>query len=307
MDKWCVIVNPKAAAWKTRKEWPKISRILNSQGIDYVPFITQHKGHGIYLATQAIEKGFDSFIAIGGDGTVNEIVNAIMDHASDSLQMRIGMIPTGTGNDWEKSVGIPNDYVKACDVIKQGRTLVQDVGIVKYYEGNEKKKRYFVNVAGLGFDAVVTKKANDLSERPRGTFSYLLSLFTCLMKNKSLPVEVGLDGEKEKHLMFSMAVGIGKYNGGGMMQIPHAMIDDGILSVTLVNNISKLDIILHIKMLYNGTVTQHPKIDTYNVKSMTLRSLKEDRHVYLEVDGESLGHDPFEFDIIKRKLNVVVI
>ncbi len=306
MDRWCAIVNPKAAAWKSKKEWPKISRVLDSKGIDYVALITQHKGHGIELTKQAIKKGFDSFIAVGGDGTLNEVANAVMDYASDVAKVRLAMISVGTGNDWEKTIGIPNDYTRACDLIKEGKVLTQDVGIVKYYEGTEVKKRYFVNVAGVGFDAVVTKKANDMSDRPRGTFSYLFSLFLCLMKYKSTPVEIGIENNKEKHLMFSMAVGIGKYNGGGMMQVPHAVIDDGLLSVTLINHTSKFDILRHIKMLYNGTVTQHPRVDTYNTHSLTLKSLEENRHIYLEVDGEFLGHDPFEFGIIPNKLNIVV-
>jgi len=303
-DRWFLIINPVASKGKGLKEWPKIEEKLKESGINFEYAFTKYRGHSEEIFKDASERGYRKFVAIGGDGTANELCNAIM-NTNNPRDYLLTMIPVGTGNDWGKSVGISND-LEMVENLRNGRIVTQDVGKVTFRdsEGIE-QSRYFLNVAGMGFDAIVTNRANKFGKIIRGTISYLLPLLLTIITYRSKKVEIICDEHHKICKLFTIAVGIGKFNGGGMQLLPNASYNDGFFDVTVVRNISNLRVLLNVGLVYNGKILRHPKVDGYRAKKVRVKDLGEGK-IPLEVDGEFLGYSPFEFEIIENTLNVLV-
>lgn len=175
-----VIVNPAAGAGKTVKKWPHIKQEFEQLGVDFDYELTQAPGHGIELANSAVDKGYEVVVSVGGDGTLNEIVNGLH-HAGGLEHVAIAIVNTGTGADYIRTLGIPRQYKQACRRVAspQGKITV-DLGIAEYTNKGKPAKRLFVNFAGLGFDAEIvratTEKFKALGDMP----SYLMGLLTTL-------------------------------------------------------------------------------------------------------------------------------
>ncbi|MFZ4400474.1 MAG: diacylglycerol/lipid kinase family protein [Bacteroidales bacterium] len=304
-NNWMIIVNPNAGSRKAGKDWEKIKFIIDKTGITYEIMLTKAVNHAIEITKIAIDKGFRNFIAIGGDGTLNEIVNGIFSQSKvDPSTFKIGIIPIGTGNDWCRMFNIPFDYKKAIEIIIEGTTFIQDIGKVIYHKNNEIKERFFINVTGIGYDAMVAEKTNAQKAKGKGgKFSYFLNIFTSLFYYKDKKISITTESKNIKTVLFSMNVGICKYNGGGMMQLPNAIADDGLLDITIIQKISKIDLISNIKKLYDGNITNHPKVISFQATNININS---DHKIYIEADGESLGHSPFTFSILPKSLQVIV-
>jgi YegS/Rv2252/BmrU family lipid kinase len=305
-SKWFVIVNPNAGSRKGAKDWPKISRLILDAGLDHEVALTEHRGHAIDLTLECVKQGYRKIAVVGGDGTLNEVLNGIfLQQESEPGEFLIGMIPVGTGNDWGRSFRIPFDYKKAIALLKQEKTFTQDVGKVTYYYKDQARIRYFMNVAGLGYDALVAKKTNILKEKGKGgPLTYLYFVFASLFQYKFMEAVIEVDGEIVfRGEIFSMNVGICKYNGGGMMQVPFAVPDDGLMDVTLIKKAPKYVVIQHARKLYDGSLVNLPIVKTFRGKLIRIRST--DR-IYLETDGESLGHTPFTFEIIPLGIRTIV-
>ena len=305
--KWFVVVNPNAGSRTIKHDWPKIKMLLSDAGFEFGFVFTDGPLHAIELVKEAILNGERNFIAVGGDGTFNEVANGIFsqnDVNQDDLML--AAIPVGTGNDWGRMFGIPVDYKQAIEIITKGNTFVQDVGKVIYYDNDTSKTRYFVNVAGMGFDALVAKKTNKQKETGKkgGALSYFVNLLTSLFEYKPKQIQLEVDGESWDFNTFSMTVGICRFNGGGMMQSPNAIPDDGLLDVTVIKKIGMGALAIQLKNLYNGTFIRHPKVFTSRGSRVKVDPLKS--NFSLEADGESLGHGPFEFSILTRVLRVII-
>jgi diacylglycerol kinase (ATP) len=300
-EKFLIIVNPHAGKEKGRKDWPLIKSYLVKADISYDFIFTEKKCHAIELSEEAVSKGYQTIIAVGGDGTLNEVANGIL--KSRNADVVIGIIPVGSGNDWCRMFGIPADYEKAVRIIKNRNIFVQDAGIVKCVNGNESIERFFVNVAGLGFDAKVVQKTNKQKDKGRGgKMLYLLNLFTSLFSKNDVPAEITIDHKKISTLLFSMNVGICKYSGGGMMQVPNAVADDGLFDITVINKIGRFDVIRNVKNLYDGSFIKHKKVDTYRCREV---SVNANTSVSVEIDGETLGCIPAEFSILPKALKII--
>lgn len=321
--KWLMIVNPNAGVKKGTKDWPKILRILREEKVDFDVQTTARKGHAIEIATEAIAGGYRNICVVGGDGTLNEVLNGLFltpgftlgvypgvdpadvtKSALTTTGVTLGMIPVGTGNDWCRMFKIPFDYLKAVNVLKQKKTFLQDAGKVTYYHKEDKMTRYFMNVAGMGYDALVAKKTNILKEKGLGgPLTYMYFVFASLFQYKFIDAVIEVDGKPAfKGEIFSMNVGICKYNGGGMMQVPDAIPDDGLLDVTLIKKTSKWMVVRYARKLFDGTLVDLPIVVTYKGENIRIRSTGK---LFLETDGESLGHTPFTFEIIPRCIRIV--
>jgi YegS/Rv2252/BmrU family lipid kinase len=301
---WSVIVNPNAGCRKGSRDWKKIESLLSSCGLLFQAQFTGARHDAIRMTREAIEKGYRKFIVVGGDGTMNEVVNGcFLQTACPTTDITLAIITVGTGNDWGRLFGIPHDYSQAIRIIKNGHLHLQDAGIVNYFNGTSKGKRYFINIAGLGFDAVVVKRTNLQKDRGRsGKAIYLWNMLRSLFLYKHTQVEVNIDGTIIRNRVFTISLGIGKYSGGGMMQTPNAITDDGLFDITLVKDMRKGEVIMNLKMLYNGTIYNHPKISGYTGRHILVDS---DPLIHVEADGESLGHSPIEFEIIPKSIHVV--
>ena len=301
---WIAIVNMAAGGGRTKKDWPLIAQILQREGIRYEPNFTDRRLHASIIARNKIKEGYSKIIVVGGDGTMNEVINGVFAQKRIlTTEVMLGMISVGTGNDWAKTFNIPSDYEGAVRTIMEQKTFIQDAGLVNYRKNGKEWKRYFINIAGMGFGARVVERANRSKEKGKsGPLLYFYNIFYSLIQYRSKKAVIEIDGTSYNRKIFSLNVGIGKYNGGGMIQVPHAIADDGLYSITLIKKIGKLNVIANMKKLYNGTITQHSKVETYMARSVQIDG---SALLKVETDGESLGHGPVSFKIIPRSVTVI--
>ena len=189
-----LIVNPIAGAGKTAKKWPQIMRLLQGIGLRFEHDLTEAPGHARELAKSAAKKGYELVVSVGGDGTINEVVNGLYD-AGNIADVMLGIIGTGTGHDYIRTIGIPWAYQEACQCLKSPKKFVVDVGVIEYFVDGQMVKRLFVNFAGLGFDAEIVKATTQKYKTLNSTVSYLTGLFTALLFYRNKQVTITLDGE----------------------------------------------------------------------------------------------------------------
>jgi diacylglycerol kinase (ATP) len=306
-NQWLVIVNPNAGKRRGEKDWTEISGLLTEAGFEFITEFTKHRDHAIYLTQDYIRQGFRKIIVVGGDGTLNEVVNGIfLQEEVKTTDIMVGMIMVGNGNDWGKMYNLKTDYRKAVKILKKQRLFVQDTGMVKYYKGEQELKRYFVNIAGMGYDALVVKMTNRTKEKGGGgAMVYLVNLLKGLFSYHHSYLDIEIDGKSVyKGRVFSMSVGICKYNGGGMMQLPFAVPDDGLFDLTIFKDVNKMTVVKHIKKLYSGTFTSLPFVQIHQGEKISIVST-DGSPSYLETDGESLGHTPFTFQILPKTIKII--
>lgn len=306
MKNWYLIANPISGGNRCKRELPEIIRLLNLHGVPFTKSLTKKRRHATHLALKAIEKGYRKIICAGGDGTANEIVNGIMSQKIvDPAEITIAVIPLGTGNDWGLSAGFTKDRKAMIKTIKKGETIIQDVCKASFLgdDGNI-HERYFMNVAGAGYDAEVLFKTERMKESGRhGKWLYSLNIFTSLFTFKPVITTITIDGKEvinEKAL--SINIGIGKYNGGGMMQVPHAEIDGGNLALTFIGDVGRLGIIRHSGKLKSGEVGKINKVQLLKGHKISMTSEKP---ILFEADGEALGTTPLTFEVVPKTLKVV--
>jgi len=300
-----IILNPRAGNNNGTRVWNVIEHKFLEAKINFKLVQSDYKNHSESIARDFVNSGIKRIIIIGGDGTLNEVVNGIFScSSSDYENVSIGMIPVGTGNDWCRSLKIPEDPAQATNLLIAGKTILHDVGTITSTIDSEKEHRYFINVAGIGFDANVAHGVNvDKDNDKRGRILYIKNLLSSLLKSKASKYRIVIDDNIYDKNICSMCVGIGKYNGGGMKQLPDAIVDDGLFDITMIENISKFSIIMNIKNLFDGSFINHHKVSTSKAKKVIIET---ETPVLSETDGESCGQSPFEFNILPRALKVIV-
>lgn len=298
-----VIVNPAAGANSTYRKWPGIRNCLKKSGLSFDFRFTEGRGHGIELARSAAGDGYRYLVAVGGDGTVHEIANGIMQTPGAS-QTSLGIVCTGTGSDLSRSIGIPSDYSLACSSLTGKRRMTVDMGLVEYREKGETKQRYFINSAGIGIDAKVVESTEKLPKYFGGTIPYLVGLVRTFIGYRNKPVRFRI-GEKasEKARIMSMVVANGRYFGGGMQVAPLAKLDDSLLDIIIIGDFSKLELIKNLSKVYKGTHLTLPKIRLEKSTKLTIDSSQK---FLLHADGELLGEGPVTFGILPGALTLVV-
>lgn len=305
-DKWYVIVNPVAGFGRGLEDLPHITKLIRENEIPHELVFSQHKYHVTELTVQAVNEGYRRIIVIGGDGTLHEVVNGLfIQKAAPVEDVTVAVIPVGTGNDWIRMYGIPTHYSEAIRAIREGHTFLQDVGEVHYEESQYQQVRYMANVAGAGFDPTVTKLYEHYKAMGRrGRHLYAEGSVRSFFRYKSTGVKVWIDGELvHKDLLFSAAIGIGKYNGGGTQQLPLAIADDGLFDITLYRPMHWWQILFRLRRLFNGDIYSIGHVKHYRGSHIRIESTPD---IMVEVDGELLGGTPLEFEMHHRCVRVVV-
>ncbi|MBA7658483.1 Diacylglycerol kinase [subsurface metagenome] len=297
-----VIVNPVAGAYSTRRKWSLINQRLRDAGLLFDYQYTEGVGHAIELAQAATSDGYQFLVAVGGDGTVNEVANGILS-STNAERATLGVVSTGTGSDFVRSLGVPRDYASACSSLTSWRRLLIDVGVVEYRRAGKSERRFFINAAGVGFDAEVVKTTERLPKYFGGTIPYLGGLLRSLFgyKNKSVALRVG-DRLETKRIL-SIVVANGCYFGGGMRVTPQAEFDDSLLDVMIVGDIGKLELLKTLPRVYKGTHITHPKVSMEKTTDITIESSER---VLVHADGELLGETPASFWLMPSALSIVV-
>jgi len=297
-----VIVNPVAGAYSTRRKWPLISKLLKRIGLSFDFEYTEGVGHAIELARAAASDGYRYLVAVGGDGTVNEVANGIL-YSTHAAKTALGVVSTGTGSDFVRSAGIPRDYATACSALTSSRRLSIDVGVVEYQSEGQTLQRFFVNAAGAGFDAAVVKETERLPKFFGGTIPYVAGLLRTLFSYKNKPVEVKIGDEVESGRVLSVVVANGGYLGGGMHIVPGAELGDSLLDVAIIGDMGKFELLKELPKVYKGTHVNHPK---FKMKKATHVTVESPEPMLVYADGELLGECPASFWVVPAALSLVV-
>lgn len=305
LAEWYVVVNPASGTGRGSRDWPQIRSLLETHLPSFEFDFTQRKYHAVELTVGAIRKGYRRIICVGGDGTHNEVVNGVfIQDVVATTDITLGFIGVGTGNDWAKTYMLPTGYHESVMAIKECSTFVQDVGRIDFFESRLPQQRYIANMAGVGFGAEVALKVNKLKEKgQKGKFLYLCSIVKTLFTYKPSVANVRFDELSYEGEVFNLTLGIGKYNGGGVMQAPEADPGDGLFDITFIKKISRLSLLTNMSKLYNGNILKHPQVLSYQSAVVEVSSASD---FNLEVDGESLGTSPFTFSIVPKCIKVVV-
>ena len=298
-----VIVNPAAGAGKTAKKWPQIMSLLKSIGLDFEHEVTEAPGHAIELAKSAAKKGYELVVSVGGDGTINEIVNGL--HDADSLNnVMVGIVNTGTGADYIRTLGIPRGYKEACQRLAspKGKRIV-DLGVVEYMNKGQMEKKLFVNFAGLGFDAEVVKATTQQFKSLGSLPSYLMGLLTTLMFYENKDISIIVDGEVGERKICTVLMNNGRYGGGGMLAAPDADLADGLFDVLIIDDLTKPDLLRSLPRIYKGTHLTHPKVTMKRAREVEIRPTQR---MAVQADGELFGESPARFYVLPAALNIII-
>jgi diacylglycerol kinase family enzyme len=326
-DIWYAVVNIFAASKKAVGKWNIAEQKLREDGIDYVAEATGHHGNARTLTRDACVKGYRKFIAVGGDGTVHDVLEGIMlylekvGEESALSDFTLAVIPVGSGNDWIKTAGVPNDVVKAASLFRTGRVSRQDVVKVSLLDPEtfpqEKvlKASFMANVGGVGLDAMVCKMVNAEKRRgKRGKRLYVSALLYHIIHRVPAFARVICDGEQVfAGAYLSMAFGIGRYSGGGMRQTPAAVMDDGLLDMTIIPDLPIMKIAVEAPKLFTGKFLTVSELVTSRSRSIIVVPYDESlpcAHVCggpVEVDGEVVGNAPVKFEVLPSQLKVLTL
>jgi len=297
-----IIVNPVAGAGRTAREWPRIMNLFKGQGLNFEHDITEAPGHAVELARDATKNGYETVISVGGDGTINEIVNGLY-IAGGNKDIVLGIVCTGTGGDYARTVGISRRYEEACMRIFQPKRITVDLGVVEYANNGNKMERIFVNFAGIGFDAEIVRRTTRNFKALGSTVSYLLGVFSTLVAYRNREVKLIIDGEEMEREVCSVIANNGRYGGGGMFTAPDADLTDGLLDLLIIGDIGKADLIRSLPRLYKGTHLTHPKVTMKKAREIEIKSTYP---LNLQADGELLGELPARFRVLPSALNIIV-
>lgn len=306
-SKTTVIVNPQAQHGTVRKKWPKISSLLQSQWGHFETKMTKKQGDGTCLTQQAIAEGSDCIVAVGGDGTINEVVNGFFKNGNPTTTARLGIIPMGTGDDFRKTANIPSDIKQAAHIIQQGKTQPIDIGKLEFTSVcNQKKTTMFVNVASFGLSGLVVKCANKSSKRLGGKLTFFLATLRSGITYKNQHVQLTWDdGQQEDKLIHTVAVANGNFFGGGMNIAPDADVSDGLFDVVSLGNLSFLEFMSLIPLVYQGTHIQKQPITCKKTRSINVTSRTSEK-ILIEADGETIGKLPATFSMIPHAIQLCV-
>jgi YegS/Rv2252/BmrU family lipid kinase len=298
-----VIVNPQARGGTAGKMWPIINKLLQNTGIAFDHDLIQEAGQGIELARKAVEKGYNLVIAVGGDGTVNEVVNGLVDENGKG-RATLGIIGAGTQNDIAHMLNIPWDYIRACQLFEGFKKATIDLGAVEYTFHNQKARRYYMNTAGVGFvaDVIESSTANFKLKAIGGGVPYAIGLMPRILSLSNKDLMISIDGETRKERDFSLIVNNGRYLGGGRV-FPNATPYDGLLDVAILGDMSKVEALLNFPFFYTGTSTNLPKVKMQKARTITVDSIQK---LPLQIDGELIGETPATFWVVPSALQVAV-
>ena len=307
-----VIVNPKSAAGSTESRWTQIASDLRAHFGAFQVAFTKKQGDGVELAKRGAATGRKFIIACGGDGTINEVANGILESGKD---IELGILPSGTGGDFRRTLNIANAAREAAKGLREGVTKTIDVGKVTFLNyQNEQISRYFLNVSSFGLSASVNERVKSKDsfgwlpfDALRGRAKFAFSTLQEFLESDFTTVRVRLDDADEKLLnTINFCVANARYFGGGMKIAPDAKLDDGFFDVINIGGIKTAKILLNAYKLYNGSHLELEEVKSTLAKRIEVSPANEHQTIFIETDGELPGKLPAIYEIVPQALKVRV-
>jgi diacylglycerol kinase (ATP) len=251
---------------------------------------TTAAGSAVALARQAVTEGANVVAAAGGDGTLNEVVNGIVGTGAVC-----GLLPLGTGNDFARHIGLKTDLPMAVQNLFRGTPRAVDLG--------KAGERWFINIAGCGFDALIAERINKGVRHLQGTAAYIVAVCQCLRTLKAAQLSLVLDGKPLETRALMCSVANASSYGGGMRVAPDAQIDDGLFDICLLHDAGRLEFLLAFPRVFKGTHITHPKVTMHRAKEIAIESAPP---MPILIDGDVVGTTPITFTVHKHVLQMIL-
>ena len=294
-QKWFFIVNATAGQGKTGKKISKFIQVLNKQNFNYKIELTKFPKHATELALYAVKNGFQNIVAVGGDGTVNEVVNGIMKSESPH-KINFGVIPEGGGNDFAHHFKLPHKIGKAIKILKKGKIQKIDVGKID--------NKFFINSFGIGFDARVAVNAGR-TKLLNGLLRYLWAVVLSLIKLKSYEMEIRIDHKTLNSEYLMVTIGNGKYCGSGFRITPDAKANDGVFDICLIEKVNRRRLLKLLPSAIKGKHLGEPEVA---IKQSSFVEIKTDTKIPVYFDGEiPVLENPnnFRIELLPKRINLI--
>jgi len=290
-ERTLVVVNPMSAGGKTGRQWPLLRQALVDAGVDFEYRLTSRAGEATELCRAGLREGVDRVVAVGGDGTLNEVLNGFFDAAGEPVAPRgvLGLLPSGTGGDFRRSVGIPLHTRAAAALIARGDRRRVDVGRIDY--AGDGRIHHFINIADCGIGGEVVNRVNRSGKAAGGKATFLYHSLAALVRFPGRLVRVDADGEVRERRLSNVVVANGRYFGGSMLIAPDADVSDGVFDVILVDRVAWPKALAGMRHLYDGSHVRRPGIEVLRGRRVTVTPL-EDAPVLFDVEGEQVGQAP---------------
>ncbi len=306
-DRPLVIVNPTAGGGISQKKWARMVGAVSAGLGELEVCFTEAPGHATDIAREAARGGRRLVVALGGDGTISEVVGGLLSaRESGAGDTELGIIPRGTGGDFRRSLDLPLDVATAAQHIRDRPAHLIDAGRVLFSApGGGTAARYFVNVASFGFSSAVAARANSSSKALGAKFAFLGATVKTLVAYQNTEVMLEVDGAPPiRRTLMLAAIGNGRYFGGGMKICPDAKLDSGRLSLVTVGDLGKMKVLANLSRLFTGTHLTLDDVFATPVNSVRATPVQPEQVIPVEIDGETPGKLPATFEVIPRALRV---
>jgi diacylglycerol kinase (ATP) len=303
-----VIVNPKSQGGRLGKRWTEVAETIG-RAFPFDELMTQGPGDATRLTREALRSGAERVVAIGGDGTVNEVVNGFFDEAGVAIapDASFALLPFGTGGDFRRTLRLPTDIADAAAVVAANHRRRIDVGRLSFTASSgERAHRMFANIASFGVSGVVDRLVNESGKR-FGRLSFLMATARATWSYKNQRVQLVLDGgERIEATINTVAIANGRYFGGAMMVAPDAEVDDGVFDVVALGDFGFGDLLTSGRRIYKGTHLSMDKVTTRRARVVEAEGIDPSAVIELDVDGESPGRLPAKFEMVPGALWMIV-
>jgi len=308
-----VIVNPASAGWETEQKWPQIASDLRTHFGAFSVDFTGLPGDARDLAFEAASRGVKLIIACGGDGTISEVANGIIESKQDA---ELAVLPSGTGGDFRRTLGLSTNVAAAARALRDSGTRSIDVGRTIFVnDAGERETRFFVNVASFGMStAVLDRTSSGESKKwipafaPRklgNKISYAAATVQTTLQSEPIEVYLQIDDQAERRLRVAeLAVANARYYGGAMKIAPDAKFDDGLFDIVTIGDASAFRILMNAPRLYFGAHLRMNEVTHVLARQISARPVRKDEEVRVELDGEVVGRLPATFEVVPRALRL---
>lgn len=294
---WFVVVNPASGGGRAGRRWPVLARALSAEGVKFEAAVTSHPGHATPLVSEALHRGFQRILAVGGDGVLHEALNGVIGQYPAPSGICLGAAPLGSGNDWARAQRIPVDPEGTARCVAAGRAVLQDIGRLHFpLAAPGKRSCHFINVAGAGLDGYVLAR---LPRRVPRRLAYLIGVLRSLVTFRSPVVELDADGHRSRERLLLAMVALGPYCGGGMHLAPMAQTDDGAMDLLTVRPLRLPAELVKLRRLFDGRLPEESLARYARVHEVRIAA---DPPAIVQADGQIVGRTPCVATLLPRAI-----
>ncbi|OGS59970.1 MAG: hypothetical protein A3K59_11035 [Euryarchaeota archaeon RBG_19FT_COMBO_69_17] len=300
------VVNPASANGRTGRRWRSHERAFREAlGRGFDVRMTARPGHATDLAREAVQGGATTVVAVGGDGTLNEVVNGFLDGTGRpwNPEARLAVFSTGTGADFVKTLRTSNDPRAVARWILAGREIRIDAGLCEFADAGVPRARYFVNVGEFGSGGAVVDRVNHTTKVLGGRMSFLLAILRTLPRYRNTRIAYEADGGPRREAVVNdVVVANGRFFGGGLQPAPHADLRDGLLDIVIIGDVDFRTVRRNLGKLREGTHLDLPYVTAFRARELRVHVGDE----MIDLDGEAVGRHPTRFEVLPSVLRLLV-